>query len=138
MPFRYLRDPLFLTCFGVYWINQYLFKPNFDDPFLHESFSNLLCVPILVPLFVSGTKMLGLRPDDRPPQINEILLPLLVWSITIQVVFPGLSGWSDWVINDSMDIAWYCTGAVVAAFWWTITHAPKRAAKPHWEQEQAE
>ncbi len=118
MRFLYLRDRLFLVSFCLYWVNRFFIKPFSDVPFFHESFNDLICIPVFVPVVVLIARMCGLRRHDQPPQIHEILLPLMVWSFMFEVLLPQDRFWSRWVTGDPFDVLWYCTGAFVASVWW--------------------
>lgn len=118
MRFRYLRDRLFLVAFCLYWLNRSVIKPTSDVRFFHESFNDLICIPLFVPIVVMFARVCGLRKHDQPPQMLEILLPLIVWSIMFELLLPKDRFWSRWVTGDPYDVLWYCTGAFFASFWW--------------------
>lgn len=118
MPFRYLRDSLFLTAFCLYWFNRLVLKPLVPHGFLHNHFNDLLCIPFFVPIVVFVARVCRLRDHDRPPQAHEVLLPLMVWSIMFELYLPQHPFWSQWVVGDPYDVLWYCVGAMVASTWW--------------------
>ncbi|QDT89602.1 hypothetical protein [Gimesia algae] len=118
MPFRYLRDPLFLTALGLYVGNRFLIKPLVTGGFFHNHFNDLLCIPLFVPVVLYFARLCRARPHDGPPTWYEILLPLLVWSIQFELIFPQLPFWSQWVTGDPLDILWYCVGAGISSLWW--------------------
>lgn len=127
MPFRYLRDPLFLTAFFLYWLNRFLIKPYSGIAFFHDHFNDLICIPLFVPIVVLFACICGLRNHDQPPQIHEILLPLMVWSIMFELLLPRDRFWSRWVVGDPFDVLWYCTGAFVASIWWRLHYCVRAA-----------
>jgi hypothetical protein len=118
MRFRYLRDPLFLAAFCLYGFNRFVIKPCTEIRFFHESFNDLICIPLFVPIVVLVARKCGLRNHDRPPETTEIVLPLIVWSIMFELLFPKDPFWSRWVTGDPYDVLWYCVGALVASLWW--------------------
>ncbi|QDT27311.1 hypothetical protein Enr10x_26280 [Gimesia panareensis] len=120
MRFLYLRDPLFQTALVLYGVNRLLIKPLVTGGFFHNHFNDLLCVPLFVPIVVFVAHLCRARPHDGPPEPYEILLPLLVWSIQFELLYPQLSFWSRYVVGDPQDILWYCVGAAVSSLWWHV------------------
>ncbi len=118
MPFRYLRDPLCVTAFVLYWLNRFIIKPYSDVGFFRNYFNDLICIPLFVPVVLLLARVCGLRNHDQPPQIHEILLPLLVWSIMFELLLPRHQFWAQWVVGDPFNVLWYCTGAFIASNWW--------------------
>ncbi len=88
MPFRYLRDPLFLACFIGYFLNRFVIKHLTHGGFFHDSFNDLICIPFWVPIMLWGMRRTKLRPDDAPPRGEEILIPLLMWSYVFEIYLP--------------------------------------------------
>ncbi|HBE71276.1 MAG TPA: hypothetical protein DDW52_24275 [Planctomycetaceae bacterium] len=119
MRYGYLRDPVFVSAFSLYWINRFLVKPFTDSSFVHNHLNDFLCIPFFVPVVVFVARSCKLRPHDRPPEAHEILLPLLVWSVMFELILPAHSYWSRWAVGDPIDIVWYCIGAFVASLCWT-------------------
>ena len=117
--YGYLLDPVFVTAFSLYWINRFVIKPFTDSGFAHDHFNDFLCVPFLVPIVVFVARSCKLRTHDRPPEVHEILLPLLVWSVMFELILPASPFWSRWAVGDPIDILWYCIGALVASLFWT-------------------
>lgn len=124
MPFRYLRDPLCITAFALYWLNRFLVKPFTDATFIHHHFNDLICIPLFVPFVVLAARLCRFREHDQPPQIHEILLPLLVWSIMFELLLPKHPFWSRYVVGDPFDILWYTVGACIASTWWRHYYTP--------------
>lgn len=118
MPFTYLRDPLFLVCVFLYWFNRICIKQRPHPDFFHEYFNDLICIPLLVPILLFAARVCHLRYHDDPPQAHEVFIPLVVWSILFEIVFPHDSYWSQWVTGDPYDILYYCVGACGAFLYW--------------------
>lgn len=118
MRFRYLRDPLFLGCLALYFLNRWLLKPYAPLSFFRDHLNDLICIPFWVPIMLWGMRRLGLRANDRPPQWHEILVPLLLWSYLFEVLLPGLGPFRHRAIADPGDVLAYTTGALLAAILW--------------------
>src|SRR5690242_306095 len=95
MLFRYLRDPLFLFCVVLYFVNRLLLKPFLHDgfvgAFLHDSLNDVICIPFWVPIMVWMMRKVKLRTSDAVPQGAEILIPLLLWSWFFELILPKLA-----------------------------------------------
>ena len=128
MAFAYLRDPLFVTCFVLYWLNRLIIKRVPHPDFFHEYFNDLICIPFLVPLLLFVARSCRLRNHDGRPLVHEIIIPLLVWSILFEIVFPHHPFWSRWVTGDPYDILYYSIGACCAMFFWQRRYRMKHAA----------
>jgi hypothetical protein len=118
MPFRYLRDPLFLLCLVIYFTNRLVLKHLAPGGFLHEHLNDLICIPFWVPIVVWGMRKMGLRRDDAPPHADEIILPLLLWSVIFEVSLPQTRTFRGLATADYLDVLWYTVGALGAAVGW--------------------
>ena len=118
MPFAYLRDPLFLTCFFLYWLNRLFLKQIPHPAFFDAYFNDLICIPFLLPILLYAARLSRLRRHDGPPQTHEIFIPLGVWSVLFEIVFPRHPFWSRWLTGDPYDILFYSLGACGASFYW--------------------
>lgn len=136
MRYGYLRDPVFVSAFLLYWLNRLAIKPFTDVGFVHNHFNDFLCIPLFVPVVVFVARSCALRTHDRPPEVLEIFLPLLVWSIMFELVLPASPFWSQWAVGDPIDILWYSIGAFVASLCWT--RQLKQATEPSGEREAAD
>lgn len=123
MQFKYLRDPLFLTCFAAYFVNRWLLKPLFVGGFFHNSFNDLICLPFWVPVMLWAMRKIGARRDDAPPRAHEILLPLIIWSAVFEIYLPRLQLFSRTAHADVNDITFYALGALGAALFWQFYYA---------------
>jgi hypothetical protein len=115
---RYLRDPLFLFCLALYFVNRWWLKRLFPAGFFHDSLNDLICIPFWVPIMLWLMRRAGLRDNDAPPQWYEILLPVLVWSAVFEVVLPRLGPFQRLAIADPADVLCYVLGALGAALFW--------------------
>ena len=132
MPFRYLRDPLFLFCVLFYFVNRLMLKPHVHGGVLgaliHGYVNDLLCLPFWVPIMVWMMHKTGLRPSDAVPQAPEILVPLLLWSWFFKLALPNIGSAPHLAVSDSKDILCYTLGALVAALFWGRYYGPPREA----------
>ena len=124
MRFRYLRDPLFLICAALFAVNRFVIEPATDIRFFHSHFNDLICVPFLVPVMLAAARAMGLRRHDGKPLTHEVVVPLLVWSILFEIVFPRHPFWARWVTPDPHDVLCYVIGAAVALTWWNRDRVP--------------
>jgi hypothetical protein len=116
--FRYLRDPLFLCCVAIYFVNRFLFKAIWKDGFVHEHLNDLLCIPFWVPIMVFAQRKLGLRDGHDRPRASEIAIPLLLWSWLFEIVLPHTEIMGRSCTADHLDILFYSLGAVLAGVFW--------------------
>lgn len=113
--FAYWRDPLCLIAMGCYVINRWGLKPVLDVPFLTNHFNDLLLIPAALPLVLWVQRKLGWRSHDRNPDVKEIALHLVVWSIISEGLGPYLF---DHPTRDWRDLVAYTAGAILAGLWW--------------------
>jgi hypothetical protein len=131
MPFRYLKDPLFLFCLVLYFVNRLVLKPLIHHgllgAFVHGSLNDVICIPFWVPIMVWTMRIFRLRTTDAPPQAGEILAPLLVWSWFFELVLPQVPAFKHLAICDPNDILCYTVGALLAATVWGYYYAHPQA-----------
>lgn len=118
MPFRYLRDPLFLVCVAAYFINRWAIKPHVTGGFFHHHFNDLICIPFWVTPLVWLARRMKFRTHDRRPAGIELLLPLIIWSFAFEVWLPQTATFRDHSTADPFDILWYVCGALLATLFW--------------------
>jgi hypothetical protein len=118
VPFRYLRDPLFLACVAIYAINRLILKQIWETGFVHEHLNDLICIPFWVPIMLWGERRLGLRRDDGPPDAIEIIVPLLLWSWVFELILPETEFFRHYCFADHRDVLYYSVGAIAAAVFW--------------------
>jgi hypothetical protein len=118
MRFRYLRDPLFLTCLALYFVNRLLLKPLLPWTFLHSYLNDVICIPFWVPIMLYLMRRSRLRDGDDPPRSYEILIPLMLWSVVFEVWLPQTETFGRLVTSDYLDVLSYTAGAMLAAVFW--------------------
>jgi hypothetical protein len=118
VPFLYLRDPLFLACVFVYFVNRFVLKAVWQTGFVHAYLNDLICIPFWVPPMLAAQRWLGLRRYNGPPRASEILIPLLVWSWVFEILLPATSLFGALCVADHNDILYYALGALGAAVFW--------------------
>jgi len=117
--FRYLRDPLFLLCVVGFLVNRLVLKPHFPNWISESYFNDLICIPLWVPLMLSGMRALGWRSHDGLPRPHEVAIPLVVWSFVFEIVLPNVSVVRTPAIADPIDILCYSLGALIASILWS-------------------
>jgi hypothetical protein len=117
-PFRYIFDPLFVASLATYAVNRFILKPHFQLPFLHEHLNDLLCIPVWVPIGLFIERLLKLRTHDDPPQLAEILIPVVIWGWLFEVFLPTNALGRSWCTADPADITSYIIGAIAATLFW--------------------
>ena len=130
MRFGYLRDPLFLACLALYFVNRWLLKSLWPAGFCHSHLNDLICIPFWVPILVWLLRKAGLRASDAAPRSWEIVIPLLVWSAVFELILPYAGPFREIAVADPADILCYALGALVAALTWRACYgSPLEARK---------
>ncbi len=119
MPFAYLKDPLFLVCFVVYWINRWVEAAGYSTELTESYLNDLICAPFWIPIMLWLLKVLRLRTHDRPPAGHEVLIPLLIWTAVFEVLLPVTPQWGIPAIADPVDVLCYFAGGFAATLFWT-------------------
>lgn len=114
-PFRYCRDPLFLIGCVAYGVNRWLLKPHTTNSFLHGYFNDFWLIPCALPPILWLHRWLRLRTDDSYPQISEIALHLVFWSVLFEYIGPKFM---PHTVGDPLDVLAYAAGALLAVVWW--------------------
>jgi hypothetical protein len=118
MRFLYLRDPLFLFCVAVYFVNRFVFKCIWPTGFVHEHMNDLICIPFWVPIMLFIQRRVGWRNGDYSPQPGEIIIPLILWSWIFEIVLPQTDWFGELCVADHLDVLYYALGALIAAVFW--------------------
>ncbi len=123
--FGYWRDPVFLLCLGIYFVNREWIKPNLHaySPLFHGHLNDTLLVPVALPIFLLVYRWLGLRPDDAPPRFWEMALHVIVWTIFFKWFGPSVLHRG---VADMADIACYAGGGLAAWLLWRSWGKPVR------------
>jgi|ERR1700722_9478688 len=127
MRFRYLKDPLFLFCVSLYFLNRCVLKPYFPNKFSRDYLNDVICLPFWIPIMLFIMRKIGLRKEDVPPTGAEILIPLLVWSWVFEAYLPFTKYFARLTTSDYMDIFSYTVGGCFAAIIWKIFYREPRA-----------
>jgi hypothetical protein len=136
VPFAYLRDPLFLGCFAVYWVHRWAASQGLSTPLLRSYLNDLICLPFWVPMMLWGQRVLRLRTHDDPPHASELVIPLVIWATVFEVMLPATKTWSGFAFPDPRDVLCYAAGGLVAIVFWNWWYA--RPLKPRRVHEQRE
>lgn len=118
MRFLYLRDPIFLSSVVAYLVNRFVLKRVWETGFVHTHLNDLLCIPMWVPLMLWGLRRVRLRPHDGPPELSEVVLPLIIWSWWFELMLPATALFGPWCVADHEDILYYALGALGAGIFW--------------------
>ncbi len=118
MPFRYITDPMFVVCLGLYVVNRWFLEPSVHSQFFTGYVNDLICIPFCVPLMLLIMRRLRLRMHDQPPQMHEIIVPLIIWSVVFEIWLPTVPVFRGLATPDHLDILAYATGALIAGIWW--------------------
>jgi hypothetical protein len=113
--FGYARDRLCWVACLFYAANRWGLPAGWKDAFLRNYFDDLLLIPAALPLLLWLERRLGLRSTDAQPDWSEVLLHLVVWSISMEIIGPHLFRRAT---GDVWDVAAYATGAAVAVLVW--------------------
>ena len=124
-PFRYWRDPVFLACLAIYFVNREWIKPNLPtySSFFHGHLNDTLLVPVALPIFLFVYRLLGLRPDDAPPRLWEIALHLAIWILLYKWFGPYTLHRGS---ADPVDIVCFTGGGFAAWLLWRWLDSRRR------------
>jgi hypothetical protein len=120
MRFRYLKDPLFLFCVSLYFVNRWILKPYLPNEFSRSWLNDVICLPFWIPIMLLLMRRLGLRRDDEPPTAGELLVPLMIWSWVFEVYLPSVPFFKGLATADYLDILSYTMGGCFAAVFWRL------------------
>lgn len=118
MRYRYLRDPLFIACVILYFLNKHLLKQVWHDGFVHSHLNDLICIPFWVPIMLWTQARLGLRPVPSIPSGLEVLVPAVLWSIVFELWLPNTATFAKVCTADPVDALCYVAGAAGAMVFW--------------------
>ena len=117
LKFHYLRDKLFIFSLTLYTFNKYsLLRPFFfETKFNYCYLNDLLLVPVILPIILFISKTFNIRNNNHPPIILEIIIPLIIWSISFEIIGPY---YFEHGISDPIDIVAYFLGGGVSWLIW--------------------
>ena len=84
---------------------------NFTSSYLND----LLLVPVVLPIILFCSRIFHFRPNDAPPKIMEIVLPLLIWSLAFEFVAPHFFNLGT---PDFFDVITYFVGGIISWLIW--------------------
>jgi hypothetical protein len=129
MPFRFLRDPIFLGAVTLFLLNIFVFKPHLPrNQFTHSYLTDLLCLPVWVPFMLWLMRIVKLR-DDSPPRPLEILVPWVFWSLMFEVILPRTTLLGRFAPGDPLDVAAYGVGGIFGFLAWRAWYGAPRTLK---------
>jgi len=139
MRFRYLRDPLFLFCLALYFVNRLVLKPYLPEgmlrDFAYNSLNDVICIPFWVPIMVWMMRKARLRMVDAPPLAAEILVPVLLWSWFFELILPQIGPFRHIAVGDPHDVFCYTVGALFAALFWRAFYKNGESVVPTEERD---
>ena len=118
MAFRYLKDPVFVTCLFAYSLNWSLERQSLSPRIAQCYLNDVICIPFWVPIIVQVSRWLGLRGHDSRPNMIEIGIPLMMFAILFEVILPSTEMFHNKAIADPYDVQCYVIGALVAHLVW--------------------
>lgn len=119
--FRYIRDPVFVVSVSLYLINEFIILEYgiFKTGFIAFYFNDFLLVPVVLPILLFISKKLKLRLVDIPPTLLELIIPLLIWSVLFEFIFPYFISKGT---ADLLDILFYFLGGLLSWMIWNRAH----------------
>lgn len=134
MRFKYLRDPLWQACVLVYALNRLALKPllprGFAGGFFHSYLNDLICIPFWLPPMLWLMRLLRARAGDEPPQLHEILIPLMLWPWLFEWLLPRLGALRGVATADALDVLAYTLGAIGARCFWLRCYRTSTCSGP--------
>ena len=118
--FTYWQEPLCLLAVLLYACNYFWWKPRVEDAssFVHCYLSDLLCLPVLLPVTLWLQRCLGLRGHDRAPSYGECAAHWCLWSCSFELLGPALPQLAPGAVGDPWDAVAYGVGGLMVAFAW--------------------
>lgn len=126
--FRYWREPLCLMAAALYVANSVWLKPMTPDPtaFVHCYLGDVLCLPVCIPATLWLQRTLGLRRHDLRPDVCEIGLHWILWTVCFEWLGPLLPTLAPGAVSDPWDAVAYAVGGLLAAVAWRERQARGR------------
>ena len=89
-PFGYWREPLCLWAGAAYAINGWLVPAALQASWWRGHFSDLLLIPVGLPVWLWMERLIGWRRDDRTPRWRDIAFVLVTWTVAAELIAPRL------------------------------------------------
>jgi len=87
--FSYLADPIFISCLFLYAINKFLIiRFDYLNILFLCYFNDILLVPCCLPPLLFVMHKIKLRRNHLPPTIIEVIIPLVIWTISFEIIAP--------------------------------------------------
>jgi hypothetical protein len=84
-PFRYFADPVCIACLIIYPINRWYLKPHrIGGHFTVAWLNDVLCLPLFLPMILYLQRRLGVRWNDDPPRMWEVLQNWVIFCVVFQ------------------------------------------------------
>lgn len=131
MPFKYLRDPVFMLCVAIYFGHRALRQWDLSPLVFQCHLNDLICTGFWLPPILWLHRMLGLRRHDGIPDREEILAATLVWAIAFEIVVPAIDGIGNYAAADPIDVLCYFLGSVMAMFAWRWHYSRSHEVADH-------
>lgn len=115
--FKYIRDPLFIIGWLLYFVNRYIIKTHLPEKeiFFNGYFSDLLLIPCALPLLLFIYRLLEIRHSDSPPSLQEVIFHLNIWSVLFEGIGPIFL---TTAISDIGDVIAYWIGGIATWMLW--------------------
>jgi hypothetical protein len=127
--FGYIADPACVVSLVLYALNRYFLRPHhIGGSFTHGYFNDVLCLPLFVPMILYSQHLIGLRKHFGFPRPWEIFQNWLVFTVVFQVLIPRFPK-TFIAAGDPYDILAYLAGGIIAGFYWSSPHIPRRPAR---------
>lgn len=124
--FRYLCDPLFLLAAAAWFVNRILEETGYSPQVLQCYLNDAVCIPLWVPVILVITRRSGWRQHDDPPEILEIVVPLLTIAAIFELLLPVAPGFAGRAISDPTDIHCYVAGSLAGRWFWSFWYRVRR------------
>ncbi len=118
MPFAYLKDPLFLACFALYWCHRVARGVGWTTPILSAYLNDVICVAFWLPIMLWVHRRIRVRLHDGPPEGFEIVIPATIWAMVFEVALPATPWWRNAAVADPNDVLCYFAGGLFAMLFW--------------------
>lgn len=110
------RNPYFITCAVIFWLNQYLEKvKDIFIPYVHAYLDDLLAMPVVLGLTLQIMRWFHQKRNLYIFTKVQIGIAIIYFTIIFEVILPLKS---DTYTRDWWDVVCYTIGAV--AFYYLI------------------